>query len=142
MQLAGQAKPPAGIVFDAYVGRAIDDALALSLLFGFAAKDEARIAAISTNNPSLQSAAYCDIVERFYIHSAGFGGLPIGLADGKPAPDSPMLTAPLANPAYSTGIRNRNDTASLVSLATRSAAKSSTIWASSLLSPCWRGRNV
>lgn len=120
MQFAGQAKPPAGIVFDAYMGRAIDDALALALLHGLAGKDEARVASISSSNPSLQAAAFADAVDRFYTRSGGgpffFAGLPIGLADGKPAPDSPMLTVPLAKPAYSTSIKNRNDTAEVAPL--------------------------
>src|SRR5258708_4311166 len=104
MQFPGQRRPPAGIVFRTRMGSAIDHAVAIAMLHGFAGKDEARIASISVSNPNLKAAAYCDIVGRFYS-SATTGpaamflrGLPIGLANGKPGADTPMLTAPLAKP--------------------------------------------
>jgi hypothetical protein len=122
MQFSGQGKPPIGIVFDSAMGNAIDDTLALALLNGFAGKDETRIASISVANPNLKAAAYCDIVGRFYA-SATTGpaalflrGLPIGLANGKPGTDTPMLTIPLTKPAYTTGIKSLNDTAEVAPL--------------------------
>jgi inosine-uridine nucleoside N-ribohydrolase len=128
MQFPGQGKPPVGIVFDTGMGRGIDDALALALLHGFVGKDEARIASISVDNPNLKAAAYCDIVGRFYA-SATTGpaaqfqrGLPIGLANGKPAADTPMLTTPLSKRnadgklVYPTQIRDLNDTAEVAPL--------------------------
>ena len=109
------------------MGRGIDDALALALLYGFAGKDEARIAAISVSTPNLNAAAYCDIVGRFYASATGptaqfQRGLPIGLANGKPAPDTPMITGPLSKRnaegklVYSTQIRELNDTAEVAPL--------------------------
>src|SRR5260370_41584304 len=122
MQFPRQGKGPVGIVFDAYMGRGIDDALALALLHGFSGKDETRIAAISVSNPNLKAAPYCDIIGRFYA-SATTGPaamflrrLPIGLANGQPTADTPMLTAPLSKPVYSTGIHELNDTAEVAPL--------------------------
>ena len=123
MQIAGQAKPPVGVVFDAFMGHSIDDALALALLNGLAGKDEARIASISVSNPSLKAAAYCDVIERFYASATTgpaamfFKGLPIGMAAGAGAAETPMLTAVLSQrdadgkPVYPTGIRELNETA-------------------------------
>lgn len=123
MQIAGQGRPPVGVVFDAFMGAGIDDALALALLNGLAGKDEARIASISVSNPSLKAAAFCDIVERFYASATTgpaamfFKGLPIGMASGTGAIETPMLTAPLSQcdaggkPTYPTSIHELNETA-------------------------------
>jgi len=119
MQIAGQGRPPVGVVFDAFMGRSIDDALALALLNGLAGKDEARIASISVSNPSLKAAAYCDVIERFYASATtgpaamSFRGLPIGMASGTnpSVAETPMLTAMLSQQDYSTGIHELNDTA-------------------------------
>src|SRR5579864_1728088 len=115
MQFKGQGIPPVGIVFDSDMGNGIDDALALALLNGFSGKNEARIAAVSVSYPNLKAAEFCDVVARFYA-SATTGpaamfmrGLPIGLADGKPAPDTPMLTGGLEK--RTTTIKELNDTA-------------------------------
>jgi inosine-uridine nucleoside N-ribohydrolase len=122
MQFPGQGKPPVGIVFDSAMGTAIDDALALALLNGCAGKNEASIASISVSNPNLKAAAYCDIVGRFYASATSgpaamfMRGLPIGLANGKPTADTPMLAVPLAKPVYTTGIRSLNDTAEVAPL--------------------------
>jgi hypothetical protein len=128
MQFAGQAKPPAGIVFDSAMSR-IDDALALALLYGFDGKNETRVVSISVSRPDLRAAAFCDAVGRFYAGSVSgaFGGfgrtLPIGLAGiGKEADDVPMLSAPLAKreaqgkPVYEHENRGVNDTAEVAAL--------------------------
>jgi hypothetical protein len=122
MQFPGTAKPPVGIVFDSAMRR-IDDALALAMLHGFEGKDQARIAAVCVSNADLQAAQFCDAVGRFYA-SATTGPaamfmhfMPIGLADGKAAAESPMLSAPLAKksadgkPVYATAVKSVNDTA-------------------------------
>jgi hypothetical protein len=125
MQELPPAKPPVGVVFDSDMGASIDAALALALLYGFDGKNEARVISVSTSKSSLNSAAYCDVLARFYSSApktgpfAGFSRmLPVGMAgDGKSAEDMPMLTAPLAKrsadgtPAYSTTIHKLNDTA-------------------------------
>lgn len=95
------AKPPVGILFDSAMRR-IDDVLALAMLYGFDGKGEARVAAIGVSTPDLQAAQFCDAVRVFYA-SATTGPAamfmhapPVGLADGKPAAGSPMLSEPLA----------------------------------------------
>lgn len=116
MQFPGLAKPPVGIVFDSAMDR-IDDVLALAMLHGFEQKDQARIAAICISNPDLQAARFCDALGRFYA-SATTGPaamfmhfMPIGLVDGKPAPESPMFAKAAADPAYANSIKSLNDTA-------------------------------
>jgi hypothetical protein len=106
------------------MGTSIDDALALALLYGFDGKNEARVVAVSVSNSNLKAAVFCEVVGRFYAGtvSGAFGGfgrtLPVGLAvGGRPAEDTPMLTAPLARtnadgkPVYMHGIQDLNDTA-------------------------------
>jgi len=112
MQFPGLAKPPVGIVFDSTMGR-IDDVLALAMLHGFDGKDQARIAAICVSSADLQAAQFCDAVGRFYA-SATTGPaamfmhfMPIGLADSKPAAESPMLSKAV----YPNSIKSINDTA-------------------------------
>lgn len=129
MQLRQQTIPPPGVVFDSNMGRRIDTALALALLYGFDGKEEARVVAVSVSTPSLKAAAYSEAIGRFYAGavSGAFGSfrrsLPIGLAAGsQPAEDSPMLTVPLAKkneagePAYGHGIEHINDTAETTAL--------------------------
>lgn len=123
MQFLGQ-KPPAGIIFDCDLGNSIDGALAMALMYGLDGKNEARVVSVSISNPNLKAAALAEAIGRFYAGavSGAFGGfsrsLPVGLNDsGKTAPDTPMLTAPLARqnpdgtPVYAHGIHKLNDTA-------------------------------
>ena len=128
-QFFGQGKPPVGIVFDSDMS-AIDDALALALLYGVEGKNEGRVISISVSAPSLSAAAFCDAVARFYTPgfrggSAAFGRppMPIGLALGsQDAPSTPMVTSPLARktpegkPVYIHGIHKLNDTAEVPAL--------------------------
>ncbi len=124
MQFFGQGKPPVGIIFDSDIGARIDGALALSLLYGFDGKNEERVVSLSVSRNSLKAAAFCDVVGRFYAGavSGAFGGagrtLPVGMNDsGKPAEDTPMLTATLGKLnadgklVYDPGIHKLNDTA-------------------------------
>ncbi|MGH7247065.1 MAG: nucleoside hydrolase [Pseudomonadota bacterium] len=127
MQFPGQGKPPVGIVFDTGMNR-IDDALALSLLYGFDGKNEARVIAVSVSRPNLEAAAYCDAVGHFYagpVSTAFFSfsrTLPIGLADGNGRDDTPMVDAVLAKkkddgtPVYPRGIAKLDDTAEVRAL--------------------------
>ncbi|MCC6392534.1 MAG: nucleoside hydrolase [Bryobacterales bacterium] len=119
MQFPGQAKPPLGVIFDSAMGFRIDDALALALLFGLDGKTETRVASVSVSIPSLKSAAFCEVIARFY----GARNLPIGMATGgKPFADTPMLTVPLEKKnsqgaqVYTPGIRKLNDTAEVRAL--------------------------
>ncbi len=119
MQFPAVAKPPVGILFDSAMDR-IDDVLALAMLHGFDGKDQARIAAIGISNSNLQAAQFCDAVRLFYA-SATTGtaamfmhSMPVGLADGKAAPASPMLAAAMAQGR--TVIKDVNDTADVATL--------------------------
>jgi inosine-uridine nucleoside N-ribohydrolase len=129
MQFPGQSKPPVGILFDTDIGESIDDALAMALLYGLDGKNEVRVVSVSVSRPSLKSAALAEAIGRFYAGavSGAFGAvgrtLPIGLRlDGKPAPDTPMLTGPLAKrnekgePVYPQDIEKPNDTAEVPAL--------------------------
>jgi hypothetical protein len=113
------------------MGTNIDGALALALLYGFDGKNEARVVSISVSRSNLSSAAFCEIVGRFYAGAvngsfagAGFGrNLPVGLAvDGKFKDETPMVSVPLAKtgpdgkPAYAHGIHKLNDTAEVPAL--------------------------
>lgn len=123
MQFFGQGKPPVGIIFDSDIGARIDGALALALLYGFDGKDEERVVSLSVSRNNLKSAAFCDVVGRFYAGTINtpFGSfsraLPIGMNDGGPkAEDTPMLN-PLdklnaeGKPLFETRIHKLNETA-------------------------------
>lgn len=124
MQLRAQSKPALGVIFDSDMGSRVETALALAVLYGLDGKNECRVVSISSSRTSLLSAAYCEVVGRFYAGavSAAFGAfartLPVGLAaDGKIAGDTPLLTGPLGrtNPdgskTYQHGIEQLIDTA-------------------------------
>jgi Inosine-uridine preferring nucleoside hydrolase len=129
MQLFDQGKPPLGVVLDCDMGNGIGDALALALLYGLEAKNEARVISVSVGNSNLNAAAYVDAVMRFYSSApktgpfAGFSRtLPVGLADAKPLNDSPLFIEPLSknkpdgSPLYPRVIHNLNDTAEVSAL--------------------------
>lgn len=124
MQFAAQPKPPLGILFDSAMGARIDDALALSFLYGLDGKNEIRVVGLTVSRSNLSAAAFADAVARFYagpVNAAfnSFGRtLPVGmLLGGKIAGETPMLHAPLAktkpdgSPLYVHGVRKLNDTA-------------------------------
>jgi len=123
MQGFGFGKPPQGVIFDCDMGNGIDDALALAMLYGLDGKNEARVVSVSVSKSNLKSAAFCEVVGRFYAGevSGAIGAvgrtLPVGMAnDGKMAQDTPMLTGPLSRtgpdgkPVYRHGIEKLNDT--------------------------------
>jgi len=111
MQSRGSTLAP-GILFDSDMGRNIDAALALSMLYGLG---RGRVIGVAVNSSTLDAAVFCDMLARFY----GTGtGLPIGLAeDGPKLEDSPMLRVPLAmrnpegEPLFRTTVRTVIDTA-------------------------------
>ena len=103
MQLIGQGKPSLGVIFDSDMGSRVETALALAVLYGLDGKNECRVVSISSTRTSLLSAAFCEVVGRFYAGavSAAFGAtartLPVGLAaDGKIPGATPFLTGPLS----------------------------------------------
>src|SRR6266403_749110 len=95
-----QAKPPVGVVFDTGMSR-IDDALAMSLLYGFDGKNEVRLVALTVSRSNLKAAAYCELVGQFYAgavsgaYNAVGRTLPVGMTiGGKLSGDLPFFTAP------------------------------------------------
>jgi inosine-uridine nucleoside N-ribohydrolase len=131
MQFKGNVKPPVGIIFDSDMGTSIDGALALALLYGFDGKNEARVVSISVSRSNLSSAAFCEVVGRFYagavdgaFFAGGFGrNLPVGLAvNSKMKDETRMLSVPLARmnaegkSVYAHGIHKLNDTAEVPAL--------------------------
>jgi len=131
MPFPGQAKPPVGIVFDSDLGNGVDAALALALLYGFEGKGEARLVSDSTSWSKLESAAFADVLARFYAGpppATGASGFerpmpPIGMAEhGNLGGDTAVLDAVLEKktadgmPAYPHGIHKLNDTADPVAL--------------------------
>jgi inosine-uridine nucleoside N-ribohydrolase len=124
MQFGG-GRPPVGVVFDSDMGDTIDDALALAMLYGLQGKGEDRVVGVSVSRPSLKSAEFADVLVRFYTGEPGPFSVtqPIGLAlASKTAPDTPLLTAPLARltpegkPQYPRSIEKLDDTADPVAL--------------------------
>jgi len=124
MQLRSANKPSLGVIFDSDMGSRAETALALAVLYGLDGKNECRVVSISSSRSSLLSAAFCEVVGRFYAGavSGAFGSfsrtLPVGLAaDGKIPGDTPFLTTPLnrKNPdgsaTYQHGIEKLIDTA-------------------------------
>ena len=75
MQFRGQGKPSLGVIFDSDMGSRVETALALSVLYGLDGKNECRVVSISSTRTSLLSAAYCEVVGRFYAGavSGAFG---------------------------------------------------------------------
>jgi inosine-uridine nucleoside N-ribohydrolase len=130
-QFFGQGKPSLGVVFDSDMGKGIDDALALAMLYGFEGKNEARVISISVSNSNLQAAAFCDALARFYAGPPGENSsgafappaMPIGMAlNATTSPAALMLAAPLAKrtpegaPLYRHAIEKLNDTADVAAL--------------------------
>jgi inosine-uridine nucleoside N-ribohydrolase len=113
MQFQSQARPPAGVVYDADLGNTIDDALALAALFGFQGKNQTRVLSVCTTKSSLNAAIFADVLVRFYTGppSPFAVAMPIGLALGKGSADTPMMTAVLEKPVHARDIRQMNDTA-------------------------------
>jgi mono/diheme cytochrome c family protein len=121
---------PLGVLYDSSLDGGIDQVLALAMLFGFSATQQIRVPSVSTSRFNLKSAAFLDVVARFF--AAEFAGdfvqnkipLPIGMYSSGRQTDavSPMLSAALAKvdaegaAVYSRGIEKLNDTADPVAL--------------------------
>jgi hypothetical protein len=104
------------------MGRNIDAALALAMLYNLGAKG--RVIAVGVSSGNLSAAQFCDALGRFYsgdpvAQSTGTREiLPVGLPEsGASSGGSPMLIAPLArkkpdgSPAFPTGVKDITDTA-------------------------------
>ncbi len=105
------------MVFDSDLGNRIDSVLAMALLFGFAGKNDWRVASLSVSKPNLKAAAFCAALSRFYLGPMSERTLPVGLADQGARPeDTPILTVPLAKPVYQHAITKLTDTAEVTAL--------------------------
>lgn len=93
----GAAAPTVpGVVYNTGMARA-DAALALGALYVFSTKREAKVGAVCVGGAGLATAAFCEIVGRFYAPGAARNSnsaVPVGLPDVTPMPaDSPMVKA-------------------------------------------------
>jgi hypothetical protein len=107
------------LLFDSPIEDGIGHVLALTMLLGYEARREARLTSLSVSRNNLRTAAFCDLMARFFGAS-----LPIGMAE-QSAPETsvpPMLSAVLerkndaGKPLYPRNISKRNDTADPVAL--------------------------
>ncbi|MEO7192091.1 MAG: hypothetical protein ABI051_13650 [Vicinamibacterales bacterium] len=94
----GQAgSAPLGVVFSTSMNRP-DAAFALAAIYLAAIKRECRVGSVCVTGSGLNAAIFCDVLDRFYNGAPKNGNqaLPPGLlATTPPAPDSPMVTAPV-----------------------------------------------
>ena len=124
MDRVGQGPAPAtaapiGVVYNTSMTRP-DAALALAALYVLANRREARVSAVCVAGAGLNTAIFCDIVNRFYVPGpprSSNSNLPVGLAAASPLPpDSAMVSAPVnrttedGQPAYTRYIRVVSDT--------------------------------
>src|SRR3954454_23841904 len=100
MRVGGQGKPSLGVPYEADFGKTIDAPLALALLYGLQVKNESRVISVTTTRPSLSSAAFCDVLVRFYTGEPGgfVAAQSIGMPTGNAPEDTPMLSTVLAKP--------------------------------------------
>jgi len=108
------AKPPLGVIYNTSMNRP-DAALALALLYGYEGKRESRIGAVCIAGAGLNSAIYCDIVQKFYQLGPPRNGnqtLMVGLAAADPMPpDAPMIRPAVEHrPEYPHAVRRFSDT--------------------------------
>jgi len=121
LQSSGLAepRPPLGVVIDGDPGNRADAWLAVALLDGLSAKNEARRVSLSVSRPSLNAARFADVVAEFYpTLPLNSGYSTIGMADGAPpVNDAPALAnllalkAPDGAPVYGSDVRRLVDTA-------------------------------
>lgn len=108
------AKPPLGIIYNTSMNRP-DAVLALAFLYGCEGKRVSRMGSVCIAGAGLNTAVYCDIVQKFYQLGPPRNGnqsLPVGLAPADPMPpDAPMLRAAVEHqPEYPHTVRRFSDT--------------------------------
>jgi hypothetical protein len=114
-----EARPPLGIALDVDLGSRSDALLAVAMLNGLAAKNEARRISLSISRSSLTAARLADVIAEFYpTLPLNAGVSTIGMPDGAPtraeaAPLSAMLSQRAADgsPVYESHVRRLVDTA-------------------------------
>jgi hypothetical protein len=107
------------LLFDSAIEDNIGYVLALTMLLGYGAKGEARLTSLSVSRNNLRTAAFCDLMARFFGTSLSIGMTEAG------APETsvtPMLSAVLdrktaeGKPLYPRNISRLNETADPVAL--------------------------
>jgi ABC-type transporter Mla MlaB component len=93
-----EPRPPVGVAFDGDLATRPDALLALALLNGLTAKQEARRISLSVSRPSLTAARLADVIAEFYpTLPLGAGYLTVGMLEGPvPRDDAPALARMLA----------------------------------------------
>jgi hypothetical protein len=124
MPQLGRGKPSAGAFYDSDFS-AIDNLLAVSLLYGLQNNNDCRVAIITISRSNLAVTGYVDAVQRFYHGpAANFAQLPpIGMPTaGASGATSPAFTAPFqkvkadGTPVYRNEVKTVIDTADPVTL--------------------------
>jgi hypothetical protein len=113
----GATRPPIGIAFEGDFGTRIDALLAVAMLNGFVAKNEARQIALGVSKPQLTTAQLAEVIATFYTSRPPGGAAMVGLPEGTLLNDlAPLATATLAaktpegTPKYTSGITRVLDT--------------------------------
>jgi hypothetical protein len=118
VQARGPAPAPIGVVYNTSMSRP-DAALALAAMYANATRGALRVCAVCVTGAGLETAIFCDVVNRFYVPGARSSNtaLPIGLAAVSPMPaDSPMVKAAAerktssGEPQYIRSIKTLTDT--------------------------------
>ncbi len=110
------APPPIGIAFEADLGRRLDAVLAIAMLNGFTAKNEARLISLSVSRPSLETARLAEVLCDFYFGAVPRGSAGIGMPEGASSAAEPLagvLSTPgdSGAPRYTSSIESTLDTA-------------------------------
>jgi len=116
---APERKAPPAIVFDSSIEDGIGQVLALAQLLSYQSRQEVRVTSLSVSRNNLKTAAFCDLMCRFFGAS-----LSIGMSvEGTPETSvPPMLSnvlgkqSPEGKPAYNRVVERLNETADPVAL--------------------------
>jgi hypothetical protein len=113
----GPIRSNIGIVFEGDFGARLDALLAVAMLNGFVAKNEARQIALGVSKPQLPAAQLADVVVGFYASRPPGGTSMVGVPEGALLKDAaPLATATLAaktpdgKAKYTSGINRILDT--------------------------------
>ncbi|MEO8314910.1 MAG: hypothetical protein ABI645_08965 [Pseudomonadota bacterium] len=113
----GAVRPAIGIAFEGDFGTRIDALLAVAMLNGFIARNEARQIALGVSKPQLSAAQLAEVVAAFYSSRPAGGAAMVGVPEGTLLKDpAPLATTTLAaktpegGPKYTSGITRVLDT--------------------------------
>lgn len=114
-----ERKPTPAVVFDSSLEDDISQVLALAQLLGCHSRQEVRVTSLSVSRNNLRTAAFCDLMGRFFGTSLSIG-MAVNVAASTSVP--PMLSAvltrqtPEGKPVYNRVVEKLNDTADPVAL--------------------------